>query len=408
METLLLIIAFVTLVILLFTLTEFFIGFNKIRNIIDQSKESSSLPKLSIIFSALNEEKDIKNALTSLLNLNYPDFEIIAINDRSTDNTPHILDDLQNKYPHRLRVFHVQTLPPGWFGKNHALSFGSEHARGEWLLFTDADVLMKNDLLIQAMNYVIKNKIDHLTIAEKHLTNCFWLQVFYLGKYVTYNMAFKPWRASFPWSKTSIGHGAFNLVKKSSYVESGGHAAIALECLDDLALGQIIKKKGFKQDTINGYDFIERNWYQSLPDLIHGLQKNGFAFYRYRLLPAMRDIFFAMTFYIWPFFGAVFLSGLLQKINILNILFTLLLFLYIAKQFKIKKYYALFYPAAIAILIFAMINSIIATLKNKGVIWRGTLYSLEQLKKMPHYAHNKKNHSYSHQRNDQGSDSLLS
>ena len=400
MEIVLLIIAFLTCVTLVFTLIEFFIGFNKITSLAEQSKETSNLPSLSIIFSALNEEKEIAVALTSLLNLDYPALEIIAINDRSTDNTPHILEDLQQKYPDRLRVFHIKELPSGWFGKNHALYFGAQQAHGEWLLFTDADVLMKNETLIQSMNYVLKNEVDHLTISEKHLTDNFWLQVFYLGKYVTYNMAFKPWRVSYPWSKKSIGHGAFNLIRKKTYEKIGGHNAIALECLDDLALGQLIKNHGFKQDTIDGYDFIERDWYQSLTDLIHGLKKNGFAFYRYRLTPAIRDIFFAIAFYIWPVFAVIFLHGTIRMINLCNIILTLILFLYVAKQFKIKEYYALFYPAAITILIFTMINSIIATLKNNGVIWRGTLYSLDQLKKSTHYAHNKRTNTCSHRGND--------
>ena len=381
METILLILAFMTCVTLLLTIIEFIVGFNKISNLTDQvSIEENQLPSLSIIFSALNEEHEIELALTSLLNLNYPNLEIIAINDRSTDKTPEILERFQQQYPERMRVFHIKELPPGWFGKNHALYLGSQYAKGDWLLFTDADVLMKKEILIKSISYVLKNKIDHLTILENHLTNCFWLRVFYLGNYVTYSMAFKPWRVRYAWSKKFLGHGAFNLVKKTSYEYCGGHQAIALECLDDLQFGRLLKRHGFKQDTVDGRDLIEREWYKSLPDLINGLKKNSFAFYKYRLLPATRDILFAIFFYLWPLLGILLTSGAARWLNVLNVCLTLYMCIYVAKQFRLEKYFALLYPAAIAILLYTMINSIISTYKNKGVIWRGTYYPLKQLK----------------------------
>lgn len=381
METVFLILAFITCIVLFLTIIEFIYGFNKISNLTDQVPiEEAALPSLSIVFSALNEENEIEAALTSLLNLSYPNLEIIAINDRSTDKTSEILERLQKTHSERIRVFHIKDLPPGWLGKNHALYLGSQYAKGEWLLFTDADVLMKKDTLIKSISYALHNKIDHLTILENHLSNCFWLRVFYLGNYVTYSMAFKPWRARYTWSKKFIGHGAFNLVKKISYEQCGGHQAIALECLDDLQLGKLIKRRGFKQDTVDGRDLIEREWYKSLPDVIKGLEKNAFAVYEYRLLPVINVIIFAFFFYLWPLVGMIVLTGTARWLNVLNVYLTLLMCVYVAKQFRLEKYFALFYPAAIVILLYAMLNSVFSIYKNNGVIWRGTYYSLKQLK----------------------------
>lgn len=382
METILFIIALLTCIYLLFTIMEFTLGFKKIVNLTNQAAlESNKLPSISIIFSALNEEKDIAKALTSLLELNYPQLEIIAINDRSTDKTPEILERFHKEYPTRLRVLHINHLPDGWLGKNHALYFGSQHAKGEWLLFTDADVLMKSDTLTKAMSYVLKNNLDHLTIYENHLRKYFWLKVFYLGHYVTYCMAFKPWRIRYSWSKKYLGHGAFNLINKKSYQQCGGHQAISMECLDDLKFGKLIKEHGFNQDTVDGRDFIEKEWYKSLSDMIHGLKKNSFAFFEYKILPTVIAIIFALLFYIWPLFGAIIFSGPIRWLNIANIFFTFYMSASVAIQFRLKKRYALLYPASITILLYTMLNSVISVYKNKGVIWRGTHYSLKELKK---------------------------
>jgi glycosyltransferase involved in cell wall biosynthesis len=381
MESLFIIIAALTLIYLIYTLIEFLIGHNQIKNLSRQDLLTlDSLPKISIILSALNEESDIEDALTSLANLSYPNLEIIAVNDRSTDNTPHILEKLQKKFP-VLRVHHIQTLPPNWFGKNHALNVAAKLATGDWLLFTDADVFMKKDTLSKAISYVITNQLDHLTIHEHHRRESFWLKTGLLGSYLSYSMVMKPWRIRHAWSKRSLGHGAFNLIRKSAYESVGGHQAIAMQCLDDLCLGAILKKNGFRQDTVDGRDFIEREWYHSLPAMIAGMQKNSFAFYKYQPLPMLRDCCFAVVFFMCPLLAVVFCSGALCYLNMLNLLLTFLCSGYIAKQFRLEKYYAFLYPLSMGILMYIMLNSVIATYRQRGVIWRGTHYSLDMLKR---------------------------
>ena len=276
MEMALFLIAFATLVYSLFTLIEFGIGFNQIKNLSSQPiLPPDSLPSVSIIFSALNEEQTLANSINEMLKLDYPNLEIIAVNDRSTDNTPAILEKFQHEKC--LTVKHITQLSKGWLGKNHALHVAAQSAAGEWLLFTDADVMMKHASLSKALSYVLENQLDHLTIYEYHIKKNFWLKILLLASYVTYSMAMKPWRIRYSWSNKSLGHGAFNLVKKSAYLKCGGHHPIAMECLDDLKLGALLKNNGFKQDTVDGRDFIEREWYSSIKEMIKGLEKNGFA-----------------------------------------------------------------------------------------------------------------------------------
>jgi glycosyltransferase involved in cell wall biosynthesis len=380
MGSLFVIIAALTLLYLCYTLAEFYIGFNQIENLSDQPiLDTASLPKISLILSALNEESGIEKALTSLVNIAYPNLEIIAINDRSTDNTAKLMDNLQKLHP-ILTVHHINKLPDNWFGKNHALHFASQKATGDWLLFTDADVSMKADTLTRAISYAMQHELDHLTIYEHHQRKSFWLKVSLLGSYLTYSMFMKPWRVRHAWSKKSLGHGAFNLIRKTAYQSCRGHEAIAMECLDDLSLGAILKKNGFMQDTVDGRDFIEREWYSSLPDMIGGMKKNSFAFFKYRLHAVLRDCAFAILFYLWPLCAVLFFSGFIRYLNLGNIILTALASLYVAKKFRLEKKFALLYPLSIGILIYTIFNSVLATYRNKGVIWRGTHYSLKMLR----------------------------
>ena len=240
--------AIFTLVYLLLTVIECLIGFHRIKNLSEQdSLPASQLPSVSIIFSALNEETTLEKALLSMLELDYPYLEIIAINDRSTDATPVILEKMQRQHAN-LHVFHIHQLPDGWLGKNHALQFASQQAKGDWLLFTDADVLMKKPTILKSVSYALENNLDHLTIFDTHRRKQFQLKILLLGSYIGYILATKPWRIRYTWSKKYLGHGAFNLVKKSSYLQCGAHHAIAMECLDDMKLGHLIKSHGFKED----------------------------------------------------------------------------------------------------------------------------------------------------------------
>jgi glycosyltransferase involved in cell wall biosynthesis len=381
MDTALLLLALITCITLIVTMIEFHIGFKTILNLSKQTVlDDNKLPFISIIFSALNEERDIENALKTMLALDYPAFEIIAINDRSSDRTPIILDAYQTVYSDRLRVIHITELPKGWLGKNHALHIGAKHAKGDWLLFTDADVIMKTGLLRKAISYATETKTDHLTIFEHHLRHPFWLKVFYLAHYLTYSLVVKPWRIRYTWSKRSLGHGSFNLVSKKSYLACGGHQAIAMECLDDLKFGQLLKQHGFHQDTVDGRDFIEREWYKTLAEMIYGLKKNSFAFYEYRLLPTLRDIVFAFIFYLWPVIAMFTCTGPIQWLNILNVALTLYMSVYIAKQYRLESKFAIFYPISILLLLYTILNSVVSIYANKGVVWRGTHYSLDQLR----------------------------
>lgn len=379
MELALFLIALLTLGYLLFTVIEIKIGFSRIKNLSSQPiLPWDALPSVSVIFSALNEEKMLENSINALLNLNYPKLEIIAVNDRSTDNTGRIMEKFQH-HP-RFKAKHIQQLSKGWLGKNHALHIASQSATGEWLLFTDADVLMKSQTVSKAMSYALDHQLDHLTIYEHHIRKSFWLKISLLGSYITYSMMMKPWRIRYPSSKKSLGHGAFNLVKKTAYQKCGGHESIAMECLDDLKLGELLKTNGFQQDTVDGRDYVEREWYGSLKEMVNGLEKNGFAYFNYNFLTFFCSFIFGTIFYLWPFAAVGLLRGPLQWLNIINIMLMTYVSIKVADHFRMRKRFALFYSFGLITFFYTLWNSVLAAYRNKGIIWRDTHYSLHELR----------------------------
>jgi glycosyltransferase involved in cell wall biosynthesis len=380
MELILVAIAFITCLYLLFTSLETWIGLRQLKNLRHQELlGTDSLPSISIVVSALNEESTIEPALISLLNVNYPNLEVIAIDDRSEDNTYEKMSQLKQHYP-QLQVYQIKELPENWFGKNHALNFVAERANGEWLLFTDADVIMKSDLLLKAMSYALQNNLDHITMYEYHTSRDFWLNVSLFGHYLTYTMICKPWRSRYAWSNKACGHGAFNLVNKKAYIACGKHSAIAMECLDDLKLGELIKSHGYKQASVDGRDYLEREWYTSLSDMISGMRKNSAAFRDYKLVPLIFDSIFALLCFILPVTGILFFHGTLFWLSLLNVILLITIGFQVARQFRVNYYYSFFFPVSIFFLLYSLWDSFFNVFINQGVIWRGTLYPINTIR----------------------------
>ena len=185
-----------------------------------------------------NEEKSIKQAVIQLISQDYPQLEVIVVNDRSTDNTGALLKNLKVQYP-QLNVITICDLPPNWVGKNHAIYRGAKEARGEWLLFTDADVMFSPGSLKKTVGYALEHKLDHLTIGP----DLYYGGVFYRAfiAYLSYGIT-----ATAMFTK-KVGIGAFNLVKKSVYQEIGRYEAIAMKITDNMSLGELVVDKGYKQ-----------------------------------------------------------------------------------------------------------------------------------------------------------------
>jgi glycosyltransferase involved in cell wall biosynthesis len=226
--------------------------------------------RVSVIVAVRNEESAVREALGSLLAQEYPEIEVIVVNDRSTDATGQVLAELSDP---RLRVVTVQGLPAGWLCKPHALWLGAQHATGEWLLLTDADIVFAPDCVRLALEYAASAGLDHLTLGPTIRARSFVLGAFVA--YFTYLLviSLRLYRVNDPAAPEGIGLGAFNLVRRSTCDAVGTYAAVARRPDDDVRFGQLVRRKGFRQQLLDGSDLLEVEWYPSLAAAFAGLEK---------------------------------------------------------------------------------------------------------------------------------------
>ena len=338
-----------------------------------------SLSRVSIILAARNEQRNIREALTSLLELGYPDYELIAVDDRSEDDTGRILDDMAAKY-FRLKVIHVDVLPPGWLGKNHALWVGSQRATGELLLFTDADIVMEPTVLTRAVAFLEQNRLDHLAATPSMRMPTTILGMFGAAFIIFFSLFSRPWKAKDPSSGCHIGIGAFNLVNAEVYRIVGGHETIRLRPDDDIKLGKIIKQAGFRQDVAYAPEFLVVEWYATLREVIIGLEKNAFSGADYNILLVLVGVLIHTLCSIWPFVAVFITRGAVQGMYLATVVLILLVVADGARFHHSRPWYAFGYPLMSVLFVFILLRTMLLNILQGGIRWRGTFYSLKELK----------------------------
>jgi glycosyltransferase involved in cell wall biosynthesis len=340
----------------------------------------SPLPRLSVIVPALNEEATVEAAMRTLLAVDYPDIEIIAVDDRSTDRTGEVLDRIAASDP-RLRVVHVRDLPAGWLGKSHALHVGSGIATGRWLLFTDADIHFDSTALARAVRFAEEGGAGHLVVLPDGIAVGFWEKVFLSFFWTLFAIQYKPWKVSDPRSDAAIGVGAFNLVRSDAYCRSGGHASMRMEILDDVKLGKRLKTTGARQMCLYSGGLVRVRWLVGLGGLIEGLTKNVFAALEFSLWRVALSLFLLFSGSIWPLIG-IFTGPLVPSILCAGTMACMVIAFRCARPTpRVSSAYALGFPVAAAIFAYIILRSTWRTYAQGGVIWRGTLYPLAELRK---------------------------
>ena len=342
-------------------------------------EENQPMPSISIVIPARNEERNLEHALQSVLGLDYPDLEIMVVNDRSTDGTGDILEKLA-KDDLRLTLLHIESLPEGWLGKTHALHKGAQQAQGEFILFTDADIVFHPFVLRKALSHVQANQLDHLTIVPEDTMPGVFLRVLSATFGIFMFIIFQPWKARNPRSRRYMGIGAFNLIRTSVYKTIGGHEAIALRPDDDLKFGKLVKRNGYRQEVMNGKGMVAVEWYRSVPELIHGLMKNMFAGMEYRLSVVILATIGSLLFHLWPWIGMWFTTGWAQTLFALTVFMMVGSFGFALAPFGVKPWHGLFLPLTISLLVYIQWRATILTLWQGGITWRGTFYPLRQLR----------------------------
>jgi glycosyltransferase involved in cell wall biosynthesis len=337
-------------------------------------------PSLSVIFAARDEAQKLSSALETLLAQDYPEFEVVAVNDRSQDQTPAILHEFERTNPN-LKVIDIANLPPGWLGKPHALVAGFEQSRGEWLVFTDADVHFAPDVLRRAVALARERQWDHLSLLAAVEMRGFWettaITYFTLG-FVIGN---EPWLASNPRSGRYVGVGAFQLVRRAAYEKSGGHRRLRMDVIEDMKLGKVIKMAGLRSGVAVAQDMVRVRWHSGVRNVIRGVTKNMFAACHYNAPFALVSILLPLIMSVLPFFGLVFATGWARVFAGISIASAILIHGVMIWSTDASPLYALTHPLGAVLFSWMLARSVIATLWRGGVVWRGTFYPLEELRK---------------------------
>ena len=337
-------------------------------------------PKVSIVVAARDEAKGVEQGARSLLALDWPDLEIVMVDDRSTDGTGEILDRLAAK-DRRLRVVHVTELPQGWLGKNHALQLGADAAQGGWLLFTDGDVLFHPDTLRQAIAYANTHQLDHLTVGPEAPVPGLLLQAAVAGFGVFFSLFTRAWKVRDPGSSAHIGVGAFNLVRRAAYLRAGGHTTLRLRPDDDLKLGKRLKQTGSAQDIVMGRGRLSVEWYGSLREMAHGLEKNAFASMEYSVPATVAAVVVVLLLFMVPFFGMALTDGLPRILFGATYVLQALATAESARRLGLDPWLGPMFPFSAGFLAYVVVRSMVVTLRTGGIRWRGTFYPLAELKR---------------------------
>ncbi len=337
-------------------------------------------PKVSIIFSARDEAEKLPRALATMLALDYPDYETVAVDDRSSDATPQILDEAARR-DRRLKVVHIASLPPGWLGKPHGLQRGFEASSGEWLVFTDGDVRFTPDVLRRALALARQRGWDHLTLLGWLDLEGFWEKAVMTYFGVGFTVRFQPWRVSNPRSRAFMGVGSFQLVRREAYEESGMHKKLAMEVIDDMKLGKILKQAGARSGVGIGAENVTLRWHAGIGNIIRGVEKNFFAGANFSLPIVIAQIAGILAMSVLPFLGVLFFDGWARILAVAAVLFIVTIHGAAASSVKVSPLYGLAHPVGALLFSYMILRSTVVTLWHGGITWRGTFYPLEELKR---------------------------
>ncbi len=338
------------------------------------------LPSLSIIVPARDEAAAIEEALQRMLGLDYPDYEVIAVNDRSTDGTGAIMDRVAAQVGDRLRVVHIEQLPEGWLGKNHAMSVGVSQARGEFILLTDGDVMFDPLTLRRAMAAVQAGQLDHLVLLPETVTTTYFetalMNLFCLMLMASTRFPLVRWK----WFKDAyLGVGAFNLLRRTGFDQIGGFRSLQLEVADDLMLGRLVKHNGLNQDVYGGQGSLSVRWQSGgVWSIVRGLEKNAFSGTGYSITQTIGAVTVLCLLFVAPVIAAA--CGVWTwPVGILSI-GSLILSVGTAMTVGFPVSVGVFYPWAMVVFAFIMLRSMVLTLRQGGIRWRDTFYSIESLR----------------------------
>ncbi len=355
---------------------------------LDKFKNSSDeIPKVSIILPARNEEKFIGKCLESFVHQDYTNYEIMAVDDSSDDNTWKIIEEYA-KISEKVVPVKAEPKPDGWMGKNWACIEGFKRASGDLLLFTDADTTYSKKVLSLAVSHLLSEKLDVLTVIPRlicidNITKITlpMLSTFLHSRYSALNVN-NP--------KKGIGYffGSFFIIHKDVYQKIGTHEKVKQEIVEDGALGKITKESGFALKMVRGEHLLDALYSRSPKEMWNGLQRLMVPLYHQNKSYAV-GVFFAVLFILFipiPFliYSVIFVETSISFIPLLisAIFSTCTIFIAAIMETKmglnLKSVFALFAPIGGLIVACGFLSGILQANKSSAVSWRGRKYSVKE------------------------------
>jgi glycosyltransferase involved in cell wall biosynthesis len=357
----------------------------KLPNLLNENPahQPTSSPQITVIVPARNEEQAIEQTLLSLLAQEGITIEILAVDDRSTDKTGEIMDRIaaealaQGK---SISVIHIKELPAGWMGKTHAMALAARQATAPWLLFTDGDILFREDCLRRAISYA-EREADHLILFPSLILKTIGERMMLSAIQVLAFLSQRPWKVADPKNRESIGIGAFNLIRNEVYRTVGGYEGHRMEVLEDIKLGYQVKQHGFRQRVVFGRNLIRVHWAAGTIGIVRNLTKNIFAVFRFRPLMLLAACMAIAVFCLMPFLG-LFGGWWMLTASILALGSAIEMYRYCERYINgVSTAYLLLMPIAACIIVYMLLRSMVVTLARRGIVWRGTFYPLAELRK---------------------------
>ncbi len=341
--------------------------------------------KVSVIVPARNEEKNIANCLVHLFKQNYKNFEIVVVDDRSTDRTPHLLENFRKLSPVPFRVVRVEKLPAGWTGKNHAMVAGSKAAAGAWLLFTDADTTHGPSSVSTALDCAEKNGIDLLTLAPETECRTFWEKTVQPLAVSSLALWFNTAGVNEKDPKYTLANGQYLLIRKEAYEAVGGNESVRAEVVEDVELVKKMKTAGRTVKFLNGTKLYSTRMYSTLREIKTGWTRI-FTYLFNKSVPAItHKIFLFLAFSLLPFalagleiywqasgsplYGAdAAAASFAACVLIIGIRF------FGNKLLKCDPRYAVLHPIASLAMLWILFSCLGRVLFNRPSVWRGDSY----------------------------------
>ena len=347
-------------------------------------KKEHEKQKVSVILPARNEEKFIEKCLDSLVEQDYDDYEIIAINDSSNDSTGDIMKKYSEKFSKVIFV-DAKPKPDGWMGKNWACMEGYKRASGNLLLFTDADTVHTNSVISLAVSHLLSLELDALTVIPRMLCLDRITKITLPMISTFLHTRFSALRVNDTSKNTGYFFGSFFIIKKSTYDSVGTHESVKSELVEDGALGRKVKESDFKMRMVRGEHLIDAVWARDSFTLWNALKRLMIPLYLQNARIAVASFFGVLFLLFMPFpilgYSVIFSSDSSLVLFVISCIASSLVYLGgmldAAKGLDLKLRYSLFAPVGGFIVACGFLAGLIQAKSKTAVSWRGRTYQMK-------------------------------